>query len=84
MKTTPDRKRGGAAVRGRCTTAVYVYMVKKLLDLGKKRWGLFFWFKREGRALKFVSPMQLIITLLWYRKLSYERVLLGMGIVCRG
>jgi hypothetical protein len=47
-QTTPNGKRGGAAVRGKCTTGVYIYMVKKLLDLGKKRWGFFFsWFKRE-------------------------------------
>jgi hypothetical protein len=35
-KTTPDGKRGGAAVRGKCTTSMYVYMVKENFGFGEK------------------------------------------------
>ena len=36
-ETTPDGIGGGAAVRGKCTTGVDVYMVTELLDLGEMR-----------------------------------------------
>jgi hypothetical protein len=43
-ETTPDGIGGGAAVRGKCTTGVDVYMVTELLDLGEMRGVLFFCF----------------------------------------
>jgi hypothetical protein len=38
-KANPDEKEGGAAVKGKCTTTLNVYMVTKLLDLdGISKW----------------------------------------------